>query len=104
MKLIVVLTLLFGFVAAPFQCGTEPEPELALEDTPSEALWLLAERFRSEGQTEARMITLRQLTEQYPTSREAERARLVLEGREVTPDEPSSGGTASTASADTASP
>jgi hypothetical protein len=104
MKLLVVFTLLFSFGAAPFQCGTEPEPELALEDSPSEALWILAERFRSEGHAEARMTTLRQLTEQYPTSREAERARLVLDGREVAPDEPTSGGTASNMTPTTASP
>lgn len=103
MKLLVVLSLVFSTLA-PFQCGTEPEPELALEDTPSEALWLLSERFREEGQTEARNITLRQLTEQYPTSREAERARQALEGREpATPDD-TSGSTAMNAEPSTATP
>lgn len=104
MKLIVVLTLLFGFGAAPFQCGTEPEPELALEDSPSEALWLLSERFRAEGQPEARTITLRQLVDQYPTSREAERARLVLDGREVAPESSSSGSADATAMSANATP
>lgn len=92
MKFLVALTLLFSLGAAPFQCGTEPTPELALEDSPSEALWNLSERFRAEGQDDARMTTLRQLTEQYPTSREAERARQAIESAEAAAD--SSGGAA----------
>ena len=62
---------------APYQCGTEPN-ERPVEDSAPKALWMLAERFQAEGQTEARTTTLRQLTEQYPSSRYAERARQAL--------------------------
>ncbi|HJL01440.1 MAG TPA: hypothetical protein RMH85_08595 [Polyangiaceae bacterium LLY-WYZ-15_(1-7)] len=82
------LALVAALGTAPFQCASDPDPERRLEDTPAEALWLLAERFREEGDAEARRTTLEQLVERYPTSREAERARLALDGREVAPDPP----------------
>jgi len=62
---------------APYQCATEPN-ERPLEDSAPKALWMLAERFQTEGQSEARETTLRQLIEQYPSSRYAERARQAL--------------------------
>lgn len=73
--------LLVALANAPFQCASDPDPERRLEDTPSEALWMLAERFGEEGDPAARRTTLEQLVERYPSSREAERARLELEGR-----------------------
>lgn len=79
---------------APFQCGSKPsdDPDLAREDNPSGALWTLAERFRTEGNEEARRTTLAVILEEYPRSREAERARMVLEeGREVRDPETTSG-------------
>lgn len=80
-----VLTLFLG--GAPFQCGTGEDHGRELQDTPSEALWQLSETFREQGDEHARRVTLERLIERYPTSREAERAQLALEGREVDADE-----------------
>ncbi len=92
MKLPVALLTLALFGSAPFQCASDPDPEHRIEDTPAEALWSLSERFRGEGNDAARRTTLEQLVDQYPNSREAERARLVLGGREVEPDPPATTG------------
>jgi TolA-binding protein len=73
---------------APFQCS-QPDMNKRVEDTPSEALWKLSERFRDAGDDEARRMTLEVLVEEYPRSREAERAKLVLSGNE--PAEPTAG-------------
>ncbi|MEZ4339299.1 MAG: hypothetical protein R3B82_21975 [Sandaracinaceae bacterium] len=70
---------LFALVIAlaPLQCGTSPRgPEF--EDSPGEALWDLSERFEAEGDEAARRRTLEHLIERYPSSRFAERARVVL--------------------------
>jgi TolA-binding protein len=64
---------------APFQCASDPDPSRRMEDSAPEALWILAERFREEGDVEARRTTLRHLMEQYPSSRYAQRAEQVLE-------------------------
>ena len=84
-----MLRLTLGLILglAPFQCASDPDPSRRLEDTPAEALWNLAERFRAQGDEHARRVALAELLERYPTSAEAQRARLVLEeDREVTPD------------------
>lgn len=70
------LTLLLA--RAPFQCASDPDPNRRLEDTPSEALWRLAERFEADGDPEAREVALREILERYPSSAEAERARRAL--------------------------
>ena len=58
--------------------GPALEPQLAAA---------AAERFAAEGESSARTITLRQLVEQYPSSRYAERAREALAGSgERTPE------------------
>ena len=67
-------------LSAPYQCATEPN-ERPVEDSAPKALWMLAERFQVEGQGGARETTLRQLIEQYPSSRYAERARQALAGQ-----------------------
>jgi hypothetical protein len=59
---------------APYQCATDPN-ERPIEDTAPKALWLLSERFAEEGDQKARETTLKQLVEQYPSSRYAQRAR-----------------------------
>ena len=78
--------LLRGFLllvlSAPFQCASDPDPNRRLEDTPSEALWRLAERFEASGDEDARRMTLEELVERYPGSREAARAEEALEGSE----------------------
>jgi hypothetical protein len=87
-KLLLTFVVALGLTAAPFQCASDPDPDRRIEDTPAEALWHLSERFRTEGNEPARRTTLQQIVEQYPTSREAERARLVLGGNDVAPDAP----------------
>ena len=79
-----VLALLL--TTAPFQCASEPDPNRRIEDSPSEALWGLAEDFREAGDTEARERTLRRIVERYPDSAEAEMARMALDGREPAPE------------------
>jgi hypothetical protein len=64
--------------SAPLQCPSRAAPELAREETPGEALWMLSERFGAAGDVRARDATLRYLVERYPSSRFAERARLAL--------------------------
>ena len=71
-------------LSAPYQCATEPD-ERPIEDSAPKALWMLAERFQTEGNPSARETTLRQLIEQYPSSRYAERAREAL-GTQSTKD------------------
>jgi hypothetical protein len=71
--------LLAALAQAPLQCTGEPEPASALEETPGEALYRLAERFRERGDREAWRATLRYLVERYPSSRFAAAARRDLE-------------------------
>ena len=80
------LLLLVMTGTAPFQCASDPDPNRRLEDTPAEALWNLAERFRAQSDEDSRRVALHELVDRYPSSAEAERARMVLEGHEVAPD------------------
>lgn len=81
---------------APIQCASDPDPNRRLEDTPSEALWRLAERFEADGDEAARRIALEEIVERYPSSAEAERARVAL-GRS---DEPTRGATSADPASD----
>lgn len=72
------LLLAGSIYLAPLQCGGTPDPDRRLEDSPEEALMDLAERFRAQGDEAARTRTLEYLIERYPSSREAERARIEL--------------------------
>ena len=71
---------------APFQCG-KPDMNKRVEDSAPEALWKMSERFRRSGEDEARRLTLETIVEEYPTSREAQRAKLALEGKDVSDPE-----------------
>lgn len=64
-------------LAAPYQCASD-KAERPIEDTAPQALWILAERFKAENNMSARETTLRQIIEQYPSSRYAQRAREEL--------------------------
>lgn len=75
-------------VGAPFQCASDPDPERALEDSAPRALWDLSERFRAQGNTEARRETLEHLVERYPSSRYARRAEQALATASGPPDPP----------------
>lgn len=66
---------------APLQCSREPEPELRREETPPEALYDLATRFKAKGDVHAYRDTLSYLAERYPSSRFAVRAKEELSVR-----------------------
>jgi hypothetical protein len=81
------LVLLLLGAAAPWQCSSERDPALATEDTPEEAIYLLAQRFRDKGDERAWRATLEYLVERYPSSRYAARAKSDLEaGRDKVSD------------------
>jgi hypothetical protein len=63
---------------APFQCSSEPDPNRAIEESPGEALFRLAEQFKADGDEKARARTLRYLVERYPSSRFARMAEQDL--------------------------
>jgi outer membrane protein assembly factor BamD (BamD/ComL family) len=71
------LALALG-VTAPLQCAREPDPSQRLEDTAGDALWNLAQDFRTKGNAQAADATLRYLVEKYPSSRYAPAAREEL--------------------------
>ncbi len=60
---------------APFQCAQGSNPDRRREESAPESLYNLAARFREQGDERARQQTLDYLIAQYPTSREAGRAR-----------------------------
>lgn len=63
---------------APLQCPSPQHPVTAREESPADALWLLASQFGREDNPIARERTLRFLVDRYPNSRQAERARIAL--------------------------
>ena len=63
---------------APFQCASDPDESLRQEETAPEALWGLAERFHAEHDEPARVRTLHYLIDHYPSSRFAERGRILV--------------------------
>jgi outer membrane protein assembly factor BamD (BamD/ComL family) len=72
-----VVLAMCGALLAPYQCGARTTNR-PVEDTAPAALWTLAERFETDGDTKARDTTLRQLAERYPQSRFGKRARIEL--------------------------
>jgi hypothetical protein len=75
--------------AVPLQCGGggDPAPELQREDSPGDALWNLAEKFRGEHNDAAAKETLRYLVAQYPSNRHAGPAKdLLVQMGDVPPD------------------
>ena len=55
--------------AAPLQCRGDPPPETRRYETPPDALYDLANRFKKQGDERAYRETLRYLAERYPNSR-----------------------------------
>jgi hypothetical protein len=72
------LALVLASSAAPYQCTKRPDPQRAMEEEPSEALYKLAETFRAQGDERARETTLRTVAERWPSTRWAELARQDL--------------------------
>lgn len=63
---------------APLQCSGEPPPETRRYETPPDALYDLAARFKKQGDRHAYRETLQYLVERYPNSRFAIRAKEEL--------------------------
>ncbi len=70
---------------APVQCGREPDPAMAREERPGEALYGLAGEFEKAGDREAWEATLRYLIRRHPSSRFAEAAKEDLKAAGLTP-------------------
>jgi hypothetical protein len=79
-KLFGTALCLLAVAQAPLQCGSGADPEGPdrIEETPGEALYGLAEKFKAQGDEAARKQTLEYLIDRYPTSRFAARARQDL--------------------------
>ncbi|HHH31370.1 MAG TPA: hypothetical protein ENK57_23900 [Polyangiaceae bacterium] len=85
--LVLVAALASGW--APLQCGSEYDPTTAVEETPGEALYHLAEEFERSGNRQAWQRTLEHLIQRFPSSRFAATARHDLEAAGITaPPEP----------------
>jgi hypothetical protein len=76
----VLLVAMAAFGHAPLQCSSEPDHSLRRNETPGEALYGLAQQFKTEGNDRAWRETLRYLIERYPNSRYAVMARSDLQG------------------------
>lgn len=74
-----MLLLSAALAIAPIQCASRRSFEQRREETPAEALWLLAERFQLEQNPQSQRRTLQFLVERYPSTRFAARARVVLD-------------------------
>jgi len=60
------------------QCGKSHDPSLQTEDSPGDALYSLAQDFRTKGNEQAYRDTLNFIIARYPSSRRAEAAKLEL--------------------------
>jgi outer membrane protein assembly factor BamD (BamD/ComL family) len=72
------LAIVAGLHWAPLQCASDPDPALRRYETPGEALYGLAKRFRAEGDEHAYRATLEYLVKRYPNSRYASMAKSDL--------------------------
>ncbi len=63
---------------APFQCSHDPDPNVRREDTAGDALWALAQDFRTRHDDAAAKDTLKFLIEKYPSSRHTPAAKEEL--------------------------
>jgi len=70
-RALLLAALLFGNTFAPLQCQSEPNPDERRYETPGEALYELARRFKKAGDDKAWRETLEYLVERYPNSRHA---------------------------------
>ena len=78
-KVVGLVLCLAALAHAPLQCASEPDETLRRNETPDEALYGLAEKFRGQGNEAAWKETLEYLIDRYPNSRFAARARQDLE-------------------------
>ena len=73
-----VLGLLAALASAPFQCTSKPDPNQAIEETPADALYSLAQEFKKAGDNAGWRRTLTYLVRNYPSSRYAVAAKQDL--------------------------
>jgi hypothetical protein len=71
--------LLVSSMSAPMQCSSDPDPSHRLEETPAEALSLLADEFERAGDREGRVRVLRFIVQRHPKSRQAQDAAVTLQ-------------------------
>ncbi len=79
LRVVPMMLLSAALASAPFQCSSDPNPGQALEETPAEALFKLAEDFREQGNEPAWRHTLEFLIKRYPSSHFATRAKHQLD-------------------------
>ncbi len=103
-----MMKALFGAAAvvaalgnAPLQCSRNHDNDLRREDTAGDALYALAQDFRTKGNEAAARQTLEYLVQHYPSNRHVPAAREELEGKGPPPIPTPS---ASAASASASSP
>ncbi len=70
---------------APIQCGSEASAERAYEETPGEALYMLASQFKEAGDEQGWKRTLEYLIARYPSSRFAVTAKQDLRDAGIAP-------------------
>lgn len=87
-QLLVAGLLCFGIAVAPFQCPSEPDPDVRREETPGEALYDLASQFKKDGDKDAYVSTLQYLIKKYPRSRHAVQAHQELEAMGISAPDP----------------
>ena len=63
---------------APVQCAHEPDPNLRREDTAGDALWNIAQKFKTEHNDAAAKETLEYLVSTYPSNRHVGEAKEEL--------------------------
>jgi hypothetical protein len=75
------MLLVAGLIAlAPIQCPSKEDPALSRSENPGDALYELAQDFRSKGNDAAYRETLRFLVARYPSNRRAVAAKMELDG------------------------
>lgn len=85
-RLLTASALLAALGTAPLQCRHDPDPSLRREDSAGDALYLLAQDFRSKGDEPAARQTLRYLVEHYPSNRRVPAVRAELEATASDPN------------------
>jgi hypothetical protein len=65
---------------APMQCKHDPDPSVRRADDAGDALYALAQDFRTKGNEQAARETLRFLVDKYPSNRHVPAARAELDG------------------------
>ena len=79
MRIVAGLLLLSLLGRAPLQCGSDAGSSERRAETPGEALYGLAQEFKTQGDVNGWRRTLEYLKRRYPNSRFAVRAKNDLE-------------------------